>query len=129
MTRGRMPCTICGQDHAAASCTSDMAISSIRQSGNFPATAGRNTDSTEKRESIGSTGAPEDTDSYPLAQRYSELVDTASEALGSKRAVCEWLGLTGHGTLHKRLATPESIKREHVIALEVLVERLSGPPR
>jgi len=127
MTRGAKFCATCGgTDH-------NWPCQRLQSGSGLVESAGRDTNSSEKPSTFESTAAADPSGTTPsqkkLAERYADLVEKAIEALGSEQAVCRWLGLTGHGTLTHRLATPHVIKREHVAALEVLVERLSGPSR
>lgn len=47
-------------------------------------------------------------------------------ALGSRRALARQLGVR-HSTLTRRLKNPSMLKREHILALEALMNRLKGP--
>lgn len=67
------------------------------------------------------------TDEQRQADTYRHLVRQAEHAFGSEAAVCRQLGLGGHGALHYRLAHPNIIKQEHILALEALLKRLDGP--
>lgn len=60
-----------------------------------------------------------------LKERYEQLVAESIQALGGERAVCRFLGYSGHGTLTYRLKHPNMIRREHVFALELLLERVN----
>lgn len=115
-------CTICLQKgHVAASCQSPMARF---LSGSGPVTAARDTPSKKEKASTQSTSAGEGTFSFPLLAEYEDLVEKASDALGGKRSVSRWLGLN-RGTIHYRLVHPHTIKREHILALELLLERVN----
>ena len=129
-------CTICGRHgHSASSCTSDIG-SFLRKSGNDLApSAKKTTSTTAKKTSRESPTGITDADapahsseqkpkSLPMAEHYSALMTDSVEALGSQRAVANWLGLV-HGTLQYRLEHPKMVKREHCLALEYLLERVN----
>lgn len=58
-----------------------------------------------------------------LSDRYTKLVDQAREHL--KATEIEYLlGLTGPGHLAKRLRGETTVRKEHVLAMERIVEQL-----
>lgn len=116
-------CTICLQKgHVAANCPSPMAQF---LSGSGHATAGRVTSSKEEKVSTQSTSAGGTTSSFPLLAEYQPLVDQAIDALGTEQAVCRWLGYERRGIVALRLKYPHRIRREHISALELLLERVN----
>lgn len=56
-------------------------------------------------------------------EEYCAWVARLEVALGSRRALARQLGLR-HGTLKHRIENPKTLKSEHVLALEALINRL-----